>query len=89
MTLTDLKEAQKSNILSPQNSRKAEGGPLAELSCLKNGLTDDRRVRSVSMETTETAEISPKWPDGPKWSKMDEVSRRNECRLGTGLSSRV
>nr|XP_040049747.1 protein phosphatase 1 regulatory subunit 12B-like isoform X2 [Gasterosteus aculeatus aculeatus] len=89
VTLTDLKEAQKSNILSPQNSRKAEGGPLAELSCLKNGLTDDRRVRSVSMETTETAEISPKWPDGPKWSKMDEqgnVERRLETIADSPMS---
>ncbi|KAM8863511.1 protein phosphatase 1 regulatory subunit 12B-like isoform 2-T2 [Spinachia spinachia] len=59
VTRTDLKEAQKSNILSPQDR---EGGPLAEWSCLKN----------VLVETTETAEISSKWTGGPKWSKMDE-----------------
>ncbi|XP_031701248.1 protein phosphatase 1 regulatory subunit 12A isoform X2 [Anarrhichthys ocellatus] len=66
VTLTDLKEAQKTNSLSPQDKQMEEGGTLAERSCLKKGLTDDRRVKIGSTETTETMEISP------KLSKMDE-----------------
>ncbi|KAK9514955.1 hypothetical protein VZT92_025635 [Zoarces viviparus] len=66
VTLTDLKEAQKTSSLSPQDKQTEEGGTLAERSCLKKGLTDDRRVKIGSTETTETTETSP------KWSNMDE-----------------
>ncbi|XP_037334255.2 protein phosphatase 1 regulatory subunit 12B isoform X2 [Pungitius pungitius] len=81
VTLTDLKEAHKGNVLSPQDRRKEEGGPRAELSYLRSGLIDDRGVGSVLMEAMET-EISPKWTDGPKWSKMDEQGNV-ESRLET------
>ncbi|XP_056279126.1 protein phosphatase 1 regulatory subunit 12B-like isoform X2 [Pseudoliparis swirei] len=63
VTLTDLKEAQKTNSLSPLDRQMEEGGTLAERSCLKKSSTDDRRL---TIGSTETTEISA------KWSKMDE-----------------
>lgn len=78
VTLTDLKEAQKTNSLSPLDRQMEEGGTLAERSCLKKSSTDDRRL---TIGSTETTEISA------KWSKMDEVINRNVCRLGTGFCS--
>ncbi|XP_063754900.1 protein phosphatase 1 regulatory subunit 12A-like [Eleginops maclovinus] len=59
VTLTDLKEAQKTIGLSPAERQTEEG------ICLRKGSTDDRRVRISPTESTGT-EISP------KWSKLDE-----------------
>lgn len=66
MTLTDLKEAQRTNSLSPQDRKTEEGGTLDERFCLKKGLTDERRVKIGLKESTETE-------TRPKWSKLDEV----------------
>lgn len=66
MTLTDLKEAQRTNSLSPQERQTEEGGTLDERFCLKKGLTDERRVKTGLKESTETE-------TRPKWSKLDEV----------------
>nr|XP_020462263.1 protein phosphatase 1 regulatory subunit 12B-like [Monopterus albus] len=62
VTLTDLKEAQKTNSMSPQDRQMDE----ADRSCVRKGLTDDRRVQFSLTMCTETTEISP------KWSKLDE-----------------
>ncbi|XP_044067247.1 protein phosphatase 1 regulatory subunit 12B isoform X2 [Siniperca chuatsi] len=82
VTLTDLKEAQKTNSLSPQDRQTEEGGTLDERSCLRKGLTDDRRVKIGRTESTETMEISP------KWSKMDEQGNI-EHRLETLAESPI
>lgn len=74
VTLTDLKEARQTNSLSPQDRRAEDGGTLDERSCVRRGLTDDRRGRISLTESTETSEISA------KWSKLDEVSERNVYR---------
>lgn len=74
VTLTDLKEAQKTNSQPPPDRQTEEGGTLDERTCLRKGMMDDRRVKIGLTESTETTEIIP------KWSKMDEVSRRNVCR---------
>ncbi|XP_036961172.1 protein phosphatase 1 regulatory subunit 12B-like [Acanthopagrus latus] len=66
VTLTDLKEARQTNSLSPQDRRAEDGGTLDERSCVRRGLTDDRRGRIGLTESTETSEISA------KWSKLDE-----------------
>ncbi|KAL7398502.1 hypothetical protein ABVT39_010820 [Epinephelus coioides] len=66
VTLTDLKEAQKTNSLSAQDRQTEEGCTLDERTCLRKGLTDDRRVKIGLTESTEIAEICP------KWGKMDE-----------------
>lgn len=81
VTLTDLKEAQKTNSLSPPDRQTEEGGTLDERTCLRKGLTDDRRVRIGLTESTETTEICP------KWSKMDKVRQKNSCRNQFRLSS--
>lgn len=74
VTLTDLKEARQTNSLSPQDRRAEDGGTLDERSCVRRGLTDDRRGRIGLTESTETSEISA------KWSKLDEVSEINVYR---------
>lgn len=72
VTLTDLKEAQRTNSLSPQDRQIEEGGTLDERSCPRKGLTDERGVKMT--ESVETTEIKP------KRSIMDEVSKRNSRR---------
>ncbi|KAI9516168.1 hypothetical protein NQZ68_019013 [Dissostichus eleginoides] len=59
VTLTDLKEAQKTTGASPAERQTEEG------ICLRKGSSDDRRVRISPTESTGT-EISM------KWSKMDD-----------------
>ncbi|XP_065817232.1 protein phosphatase 1 regulatory subunit 12A-like [Labrus bergylta] len=66
VTLTDLKEAQKTISLSLQDRQTEDGDTLDERSCLRKSSTDDRRVRIGLTESEESSEISP------KWSKMDE-----------------
>lgn len=66
MTLTDLKEAQSTNSLSPQDGHTEEGGALDDRICLKKGSADERRVRIGPKESAETE-------TRPKWSKLDEV----------------
>lgn len=75
VTLTDLKEAQKTNSLSTQDRQKEEGGTLDDRSCLWKGLTDDRRVNASLTDSREPTEISS------KWSKMDEVSRKEFANI--------
>ncbi|XP_051280922.1 protein phosphatase 1 regulatory subunit 12A-like [Dicentrarchus labrax] len=82
VTLTDLKEAQKTISLAPQDRQMEEGDTLDERSCLRKGLTDDRRVIIGLTESTETTEISP------KWSKMDEQGNI-EPRLETLTESSI
>ncbi|XP_033942994.1 protein phosphatase 1 regulatory subunit 12B isoform X1 [Pseudochaenichthys georgianus] len=57
VTLTDLKEAQKTTGASPAERQTEEG------ICLRKGSSDDRRLR---ISPTESTEIST------KWSKMDD-----------------
>ncbi|XP_047457471.1 uncharacterized protein LOC125017940 [Mugil cephalus] len=67
VTLTDLKEAQKTNSLTLQEreeEEEEEGGSLDDRSCLRKGLTDDRRVQTSHAE--EATQISL------KWRKLDE-----------------
>ncbi|KAK5924026.1 hypothetical protein CgunFtcFv8_000942 [Champsocephalus gunnari] len=59
VTLTDLKEAQKTTGASPAERQTEEG------ICLRKGSSDDRRLRISPTESTGT-EIST------KWSKMDD-----------------
>ncbi|KAF3860744.1 hypothetical protein F7725_000999 [Dissostichus mawsoni] len=59
VTLTDLKEAQKTTGASPAERQTEEG------ICLRKGSSDDRRVRISPTESTGI-EIST------KWSKMDD-----------------
>ncbi|CAJ1084765.1 hypothetical protein L3Q82_015939 [Xyrichtys novacula] len=66
VTLTDLKEAQKTFSLPPQDRQAAEGGTLDERSCLRKNFAEDRRVRIDLAESIEQTEISR------KWSKVDE-----------------
>lgn len=66
--MTDLKEAQKTISLPLQDREKEEGGSLDDRSCLRKGLTDDRRVQTSYTE--ETPEISL------KWRKLDEVTKK-------------
>lgn len=75
VTLTDLKEAQKTSCLSPQDRQTEEGSTVDDRSCLRKSLTDDRRVKIGLTESTENSDINS------KWSKMDEVSLRNQFRL--------
>lgn len=71
VTLTDLKEAQKTSGLSLQDKQVEEGVcSLDDRSCLRKGLTDERRVKIGLTESKETTEICP------KWSQLDEVSDR-------------
>lgn len=67
VTLTDLKEAQRTISLSPQDRQIEEGDTPDERSCLRKGWTDD-----TGAKTTECAEI--------KRSVTDEVSKRNSCK---------
>ncbi|CAB1433796.1 unnamed protein product [Pleuronectes platessa] len=65
VTLTDLKEAQQTISLSPQDSRQTEDA-LIDRSSLRKGFTDERRVKLGPKESTETTEISA------RWRKLDE-----------------
>ncbi|XP_053280954.1 protein phosphatase 1 regulatory subunit 12B isoform X2 [Pleuronectes platessa] len=65
VTLTDLKEAQQTISLSPQDSRQTEDA-LIDRSSLRKGFTDERRVKLGPTESTETTEISA------RWRKLDE-----------------
>jgi len=71
VTLTDLKEAQKTYSLSHQDGEKEERNFLDDRSCLSRSFADDRGDKAGLTESTETTEISL------KWSKMDEVTRRD------------
>ncbi|XP_071331076.1 protein phosphatase 1 regulatory subunit 12A-like [Trachinotus anak] len=83
VTLTDLKEAQKTNSLSLQDKQVEEGVcTLNDRSCLRKGLTDERRVKIGLTAATETTEINP------KWSKLDEQGNINP-RLETLTESPV
>ena len=68
MTLTDLKEAQKTFSLSGQDREKEEGDVQDDTASLRGSLTEDREEKAGLKESTEPAEISL------KWSKMDEVT---------------
>ncbi|XP_045911478.1 protein phosphatase 1 regulatory subunit 12A-like isoform X2 [Micropterus dolomieu] len=76
VTLTDLKEAQKTSCLSPQDRQTEEGSTVDDRSCLRKSLTDDRRVKIGLTESTENSDINS------KWSKMDEQGNI-EPRLAT------
>lgn len=69
VTLTDLKEAQRTSSLSPPDGQTEEGSTLDESARLRKDLTDDRGVKKT--ECIETIEVNP------KWSKIDKVSERN------------
>lgn len=60
VTLTDLKEAQRTTSLSPPDGPMEEGGALDERSSPGRGLTDDRGVRKTELT--------------PKRSIIDKVS---------------
>ncbi|XP_027144340.1 protein phosphatase 1 regulatory subunit 12B-like [Larimichthys crocea] len=78
VTLTDLKEAQKTYSSSPQDRQTEEGGTQGD----RKDLTDDRRVKISLTESTETTETRP------KWSKMDEQGNI-EPRLETLTESAI
>ncbi|XP_041860761.1 protein phosphatase 1 regulatory subunit 12B isoform X2 [Melanotaenia boesemani] len=73
VTLTDLKEAQKTYSLSHQDREKEERGTLEDRSCLRRDSVDDRGDQTGLTETTVI---------GLKWSKMDEEGNM-EHRLET------
>ncbi|KAM9752868.1 protein phosphatase 1 regulatory subunit 12B-like isoform 3-T3 [Menidia menidia] len=69
VTLTDLKEAQKTNSLSHQAGEKEERGTLDDSSYLRTchrAIADDSGDKAFLTGPTETTEIKR------KWSKMDE-----------------
>ncbi|KAG7521070.1 hypothetical protein JOB18_042084 [Solea senegalensis] len=67
VTLSDLKEAQKTKSFPPQDRQTEEAGTADDRSCLRKGCTDERRVTAAPTDSTETAGMSP------KWSKLDEL----------------
>lgn len=67
VTLTDLKEAQRTNNLPTQDRQTKDGDTVNEWCCVRKALTDDR----VCVETTDFS---------PNWRKTDEVSERDLCR---------
>ncbi|XP_032377304.1 protein phosphatase 1 regulatory subunit 12A [Etheostoma spectabile] len=82
VTLTDLKEAQKTNSQPPPDGQTEEGGTLDERTDLRKSMMDDRRVKTGLTESTDTTEISL------KWSKMDEQGNI-EPRLETLAESPI
>lgn len=69
MTLTDLKEAQRSS----QDRLRKDEETVDERFCLRKPVTDDGEVKiTEELEATETS---------PSWRQMDEVSEEDECRL--------
>lgn len=69
MTLTDLKEAERSS----QARQIKDGKSLDERFCLRKHVTDDAGVKVT--ERMEAAETST------SWRQMDEVSEEDECRI--------
>lgn len=67
VTLTDLKEAQRTTNLSSQDRQIEEGGALEERAYLRKGWTDN--TGATTIEGVET-----------KSSVTDEVSKRNSCK---------
>lgn len=67
VTLTDLKEAQRTISMSPQDRQIEEGGTLEERAYLLKGWTDDTEARTTEGEETKS-------------SIPDEVSKRNSCK---------
>ncbi|XP_058499412.1 protein phosphatase 1 regulatory subunit 12C isoform X3 [Solea solea] len=76
VTLSDLKEAQKTKSFPPQDRQTEGAGTADDRSCLRKGCTDERRVTATRTDSTETAGMSP------KWSKLDEQGNI-EARLET------
>ncbi|KAF7667455.1 hypothetical protein LDENG_00060150 [Lucifuga dentata] len=76
VTLTDLKEAQKTYSMSPQGRQMEDGDSLEDRSCLRKGLMEDRGVQISLTESMEPKEITH------KWSKIDEQGN-TEPRLET------
>lgn len=69
MTLTDLKEAERSS----QARQIKDGESLDERFCLRKPVTDDGGVKITGrMEAAETS---------PSWKQMGEVSGEDECRI--------
>ena len=76
VTLTDLREAQKTDSLPPQDRQTEDGGTLNDRSCLRKDFTDERRVK-VGTETTESS---------PKWIRLDEVNKReNSAQMNSAF----
>ncbi|XP_054602097.2 protein phosphatase 1 regulatory subunit 12B isoform X2 [Nothobranchius furzeri] len=67
VSLAELKEAQRSYSLFPQDSEKEEEGALGERSCLRTGFTEDSGGENGPSETRESAKLTL------KWSNMDHV----------------
>ncbi|XP_074537947.1 protein phosphatase 1 regulatory subunit 12B-like isoform X2 [Halichoeres trimaculatus] len=82
VTLTDLKEAQKTISLPSHDRQTAEGGSLDDRSCLRKDSAEDRRVRTDLTEPSGMMEITR------KWSKMDEEGNI-DTRLETVVEGEV
>lgn len=67
VTLTDLKEAQRSS----QDRQIKDGGTLDDWFYLRNRATRDGGVEITEEEATETVS---------NWRQTDEVSEEDECR---------
>ncbi|XP_017264982.1 protein phosphatase 1 regulatory subunit 12B isoform X2 [Kryptolebias marmoratus] len=76
VTLTDLKEAQRTYSLSHQDREQEEGGAVGDRPCLRRGFTDDSGEKDGLTESTETTEIAL------NWNKKDEEGNI-ESRLET------
>ncbi|XP_029994666.1 protein phosphatase 1 regulatory subunit 12A-like [Sphaeramia orbicularis] len=61
VTLTELKEAQKTSSLSPPDRQPEDGDSLDDRSCLRKGVTDDRRVKISLTESVEPTMNSSKF----------------------------
>lgn len=75
VTLTELKEAKRTNNLPPPDRHTEEGASPEKGCCVMKGLTDDRGAQI----TEDTDEINK------EKEIMDEVSRRKTCRRTWGL----
>lgn len=74
VTLTDLKEAQRSS----QDRQIKDGETLDDWFYLRNRATHDEGVEITEEEATETVS---------SWRQTDEVSEEDECRDPFGLLS--
>ncbi|XP_013866329.1 protein phosphatase 1 regulatory subunit 12B [Austrofundulus limnaeus] len=76
VTLTDLREAQRTYSLAHQDREKEEGGAVGDRPCQTRGFADDSEAEDDLTGSTGTAGISL------KWSKEDEEGNI-ESRLDT------
>lgn len=78
VTLTDLREAQRTYSLAHQDREIEEGVAVGDRPCQRRGCADDSEAKDELTESTETAGISL------KWSKKDEVKKENKNVFSVG-----